>query len=262
MTCHWVVCVFVGLSSMTVVADDGLFKRITASDCDQTCDSGERALGAIGACDTSCDSDSNVSDHSHCDCCKYWSFFGGWNEARDYNGESENPPPPTARNGSFQDGYALGIARGRCVNSWLRQEFEFSYRNNRADQWTVSPQFAPPSQFAWNGQLNVYSGMANLIVDFDRSRKLTPYVGGGVGFAFAQGAFSTVTSSQSIKDSAFAYQGFGGLLWKANCNASLFTEYRYFGTDDIAVNSAPAGLQFGSDAYTAHGMLVGVQFKR
>ncbi len=100
------------------------------SDC---CDSG---------CDSCCDTShscGSICKRDFCCCCPrpctYWSLFGGWTTINDYNGEAAAVP----HSGDLDDGWAIGIARGRRFDHNLRGELEFSYRRFDADTgaWPV-----------------------------------------------------------------------------------------------------------------------------
>ncbi len=215
------------------------------------------------SCDTAnCDGEESCdacSDRAACSCgCKYITGFGGWNRLEDYRGEDLF----VERQGQFDDGFVVGAAVGRRFGSHLRREFEFAYRYNQGDQWSATPFFAQRNPQNWLGGVNCYSGMANLIYDLgDRdSKKWTPYVGGGVGFAFVDASLNIPNVQFQLDDSAFAYQGFGGILFHTGKRSSLFSEYRFFGTDQI--NLWSGGIAIGQYEYLAHSIIGGIQFRR
>lgn len=75
----------------------------------------------------------------------------------------------------FDIGYDAGGFIGYKF-PYLRTEAEFTYMNSDIDSGKTIPSI--------NGDVDVYSGMANLIFDFDMlSHELVPYVGGGLGYA-------------------------------------------------------------------------------
>jgi len=202
--------------------------------CDElTCDDGcDSCCVADSDCDRSC-SLCDSFDRDCCCCprpCTYWSLFGGWSQINSYNG---NLPGPVTQVGDFNDGWALGIARGRRFGNGLRGELEFSYRRFGADIWSVN---GVPSN--WNGHLNTYFGMANLYRDWDNWQfaGLTPYIGGGIGLAIIDGSFNTAAASQEIQDAAFAYQAMAGFTKRISCSVDAFVEYRYVGTTETQLD--------------------------
>jgi opacity protein-like surface antigen len=233
-----------------------------------------RPLQFSGNCDSAC-CDSACDSTPNCDsgclgcggcqqpllsCDRYWTFFGGWNEGPDYSGSTAG----FQRNGTYQDGFVIGAALGRNLGCHLRQEFEFAYRYNEGDQWSSVPQFQTFNWVDWNGSLNVFSGMSNWIYDIgDRNtQKLTPYIGGGVGFAFVDGQLSSPTTQFQYEDSAFAYQGFAGAKYRWSCNRALFAEYRFFGTDRLSLYNATLAQEAGAHNYQSNNVIVGIQFLR
>lgn len=251
-----------------------------ACDCD-VCD--RSACGCLGGgCDASgCDSGGLLgrtsggllNGHSldelfRRDACSrtYVSILGGWNDADSYfgNDEEEMPPPPTPaiREGTFNDGWAIGGAIGRQVNQAVRGEFEFTFRSNTADQWAVNG--VPVGE--WDGDLFAYSLMTNLYHDFANLRfhGWRPYVGGGIGIAFLDGDFSTAMLDLEIDDELFAYQFMAGANKTLTSNVDLFLEYRYFATDDFdLVNRTPMpAVGFGKDDYEADSIFVGFRVYR
>ncbi len=220
---------------------------------------GGRLIGRNGGCD-----DYGCGD---CGCCdRYLSVFGGWNHVLDYNGENEIVGAQL--NGTFADGYALGAALGRQArcNRNLRSELEFTYRHNGGDEWTANLVGAAPVTQPWDGDVNVYSGMLNVGWDLGGRTlgRITPYVSGGLGFAFVNAELQTATTQYSVDESTFAYQAAGGLLFPMGPRADCFCEYRFFGTDDVSlqdVTNANVGY-VGDFEYRSHNILFGIRFCR
>ncbi len=267
----------VSLTSANAGGPFGLFDRDTCCDsvsCDtSTCDSG--CCNDDGCDGTLRESRDHGSLQSHLlanlfrsDCCSrnYISVIGGWNDLNDYNGEQDNSPPvfpaPPAREGSFDDGWAIGTAIGRRFNQAIRAEFEFAFRSNAADQWTVS---GVPA-VRWNGDFHAYSLMANLYHDFANVNWLgwSPYVGAGIGIAFLDGDFQTSTLNLEISEELLAYQFMAGASKTLTSAIDLFVEYRYFATSDFELinNTASPSVAFGTDPYEADLAIVGFRISR
>jgi len=224
--------------------------------CDQTCDS----------CDGDCDGLGNscslgerlLADDCSPRPCDYWSLFGGWSQTNSYNGEV---PGPVVQIGEFNDGFAIGIARGRRFGNGLRGELEFSYRRFGADLWTVNG-----TPFNWNGDLDSYFGMANLYHDWENWQfaGLTPYVGGGIGIAIVDGDFNTATVSQAIEDTAFAFQGMAGFTKRISSSVDFFAEYRYVGTTATQLNRVDVNPQvpLGRHSASIDNVMFGIRIWR
>ena len=190
-----------------------------------------------------------------CDNGNYLTLFGGWNWLEDYQGIVV----PNRRDGSFDDGWALGGAIGTHLTQNVRGEIEFSVRDNTADQWIVN---GVPAN-AWGGHFHAYAFMSNLYYDFDHELAgWRPYLGGGIGLALADGEFTANALRLEIDDEMFAYQGMAGLIRPVSNYCSTFIEYRYFATTDYElenVTNAPA-VAFGKDQYQAHNLMFGLRF--
>lgn len=249
--------------------------RWETSDCDaqcgcdlDACDACSQSPGCCesfqSGCDACCDSTltrSSICDHDSCCCprpCSYWSLFGGWNTINDYNGNIAGVP----RTGELNDGWAIGIARGRRINCNLRGEMELSYRRFDADSWTIA---GVPGN--WDGELNGYFGMANLYRDCTNYQfaGFTPYVGGGIGLAIFDGDFNSAAASQSItNEAAFAFQGMAGLTKRISCNIDAFSEYRYLGTTEVQIDRVDVNpdTREGQYATDMHGVMFGIRIWR
>jgi opacity protein-like surface antigen len=218
------------------------------SSCDSCCDSGcDSGCGSSLSCGSLCERD-------FCCCCPrpctYWSLFGGWNNINTYRGEVAAGP----HSGDFDDGWAIGIARGRKFDYGLRGELEFSYRRFEADSWNAAN---------WNGALNGYYGMANLYRDCCELEfaGFMPYVGGGIGFGVFDGSFDSALASQEISsETAFAYQGLAGLTYRVSCMADAFVEYRYVGATEVQVDNRVTDTRLGKYSTNTNGVMFGLRF--
>ena len=122
-------------------------------------------------------------------------------------------------NHQFDTGYAVG---GKVGYDFVgpRVELEALYRNNQGRAQTP---FGPVS-----GQINQISTMVNGLYDFLPGAKITPYVGAGIGLAFAdQGIIGC-----SMCSTQFAYQGIVGVGYNVNKNWRIDLDGRYYGTSN------------------------------
>lgn len=161
---------------------------------------------------------------------RYTSLFGAYNSLHDYSGGTPIPGPLTS--GSFSDGWGVGFAQGRSLYHAFRGEFEFAFRNNTGDDWTVNGVTSD-----WSGHVRQYAGMANLFLDLNslRFHGTTPYLGAGIGFAIFNGHLRTDLTKIEIGDEALAYQFIAGVSHQVAANIDFFAEYRHFSTTDLDV---------------------------
>ena len=120
-------------------------------------------------------------------------------------------------NHQFDTGYAVG---GKVGYDFVgpRVELEALYRNN---QGRAQTSFGPVS-----GQINQISTMVNGLYDFLPGAKITPYVGAGIGLAFAdQGIVGC-----SMCSTQFAYQGIVGVGYNVDRHWRVDLDARYYGT--------------------------------
>lgn len=163
----------------------------------------------------------------------------------------------------FDPGIYVG-GTGGFDFGFLRLEGELSYRYSEIKAITE----AGGSQFRnVDGNLGVFAMMANAYFDLHNASPITPYVGGGIGFAalHLSDTFGVNPQGEGVllypedDDTVFAYQVGAGLEIALNPIISLDVGYRYFGTDKARFESGLTGtteLKFES-----HNALVGVRVK-
>ena len=115
--------------------------------------------------------------------------------------------------------------------------------------------------------------MLNFIYDLDYfsgDDAITPFFGGGVGFANvnptisgtnpAGAPVSPLTIAYGDSKTGFAYQGIAGLAFQLAENVSLDLSYRYFATKKLnfvgTLNGAPAAIDA---AYSSHNLMAGLR---
>ena len=224
--------------------------------CDDSHDSSESVYDAVidgsdqhcqtSACETSC---KNACVRSN----RYISLFGGWTDFYDLGGLAGIDGLGEA-SFDFQtnDGYALGTAIGRRLGNGLRSEVEFAYRNNTIGSITAAAPGLGTVGFDLDGSVNSYAGMYNLYLDLGRRKckRVNPYIGGGIGFAFTDADVAFDVFGQPVEldteTSSFAYQGIAGISYKLKSHVELFSEYRVFGTDEEQISVTLPGLGSGS----------------
>ncbi|NTV48787.1 MAG: porin family protein [Geobacteraceae bacterium] len=173
-------------------------------------------------------------------------------------GDTDVPSTDFLTNESFNDrvefdpginiggtgGYDFGIVR-------LEGELSHKYSTIK----TITDQTAGDLIRSPNGDLGVLAIMFNGFIDLHNNSQLTPYLGGGVGFAsmYLSDTYGITTSGGISKmtllygagnDTVFAYQVGAGLDIALNRRFSLDVGYRYFGTSradfysDLAISSS------------------------
>jgi opacity protein-like surface antigen len=120
---------------------------------------------------------------------------------------------------------------------YLRMEGELSYKNGEMSK--ITEQISGTRIANVDGRLGALAMMFNAFLDLHNDTRVTPYFGGGVGFAslHLSDTFGTETTTgsrsrlyRSDDDTVFAYQAGAGLEIALTKMLSLDLGYRYFGT--------------------------------
>jgi OmpA-OmpF porin, OOP family len=133
----------------------------------------------------------------------------------------------------------------------LRTELEFGYRKNDLD--TVGGANA-------SGDVNVFTGMVNVLYDLDVPWRIVPYVGAGIGAARvkANGAAPVSTTTIDDTDTGFAYQVMAGVEYAVTSQLMLNLGYRYFAVPDLTFTAAN-GASVETD-YASHNVTLGLRY--
>lgn len=156
----------------------------------------------------------------------YVTGFGGYVIVPDL--DIKGGPDAELKNG-WAAGGAVGYDFGRA-----RVEMEGAYRRNKKDN-TVNKGDA----------LEAYTGMLNLLYDFENESAFTPFVGFGVGAAYLD--------EQHDTDSAFAYQAIAGFKLGLTDALSAVVDYRYLRTLN-------ADIYNGEGPYKSHTITAGLSY--
>jgi outer membrane protein OmpA-like peptidoglycan-associated protein len=154
-------------------------------------------------------------------------------------------------------GWAGLLSLGYRWPNGLRGEFEGGYRRNNVD--SINDCGACGS----DGYTRVWSGLFNLLYDFNVGWPVHPYLGAGVGAANVRAGGVGPVPNTSFDDSdwAFAYQGIAGMSYQVSKPIELFAEYRYFGTAGLNLRSdGAAGTVKNDDQYRAHTIMAGLRW--
>jgi opacity protein-like surface antigen len=139
--------------------------------------------------------------------------------------------------GDLDNDVSYALALGWQFSPNIRAELEGAYRNNDFNNFT--------------GDASTWTWMANGFYDFKNSTPFTPYVGGGIGWAYQN--VNNVGFDDS--DSAFVYQLGAGVSYNLTPNAALTADYRWIDTGNFN-----HGGGIGDDDYSAHEVRGGVRY--
>jgi len=191
----------------------------------------------------------------------YFSGFLGASLPRDADVSGIDVGTPFNERVEFDPGIAVGGAVGYDYG-FFRMEGEISYRHSEISAITdVSDGYRYRGV---DGDVGALAVMANTFIDLHNNSPITPYVGGGIGFAVLN--LSDTTSAdvayplyEKGDDTVFAYQVGAGLEIALNPFLSLDLGYRYFGTSKATFNEDPAlETRFKLESHNA---LMGVRVK-
>lgn len=195
----------------------------------------------------------------------YVSGFAGLSFLRDTTvttSDLTNINPTISDKVEFDPGLSIGGTGGYDFG-FLRLEGELSYKYAEISRITEDTGFRFGNV---DGNLGALAMMFNAFFDLHNESPVTPYWGGGIGFAslYLSNTFGTDTGGRvllypSDDTTVFAYQAGGGLEIAIHRKLSLDLGYRYFGTAkgtfDTDINSN-IDLKFES-----HNATMGVRVK-
>lgn len=146
----------------------------------------------------------------------------------------------------------------------LRLEGELSYK--RGEMETVNDRTNNIRYTDVDGDLGAFAMMFNAFLDLHNYSPITPYLGGGAGFATLYLSDTTGTSPSGTRtilyysdsDTVFAYQAGAGFEIHLNPMFSLDLGYRYFGTSEATFDQ-PGGTT--KLKYQSHNGAVGFRVK-
>ncbi|TCZ66122.1 OmpA family protein [Roseicella aquatilis] len=168
----------------------------------------------------------------------------------------------------FLGGYG---AIGWGLGNGFRAEIEGNYRTSN-----MSSTYYRGAQMGTSGDQNSRGVMANVLFDFDLSNfglalPVTPYIGGGIGYAWQElkGITGTVGGT-AVKinntEANFAYQGIAGLAYNLGGGLALTAEYRYFAVNEMTYGALRTGGNAGAVANTFkvspenHSAMIGLRY--
>lgn len=171
----------------------------------------------------------------------YMSGFIGANAPRDTTVTTDVFSPSTftvTDRVEFDPGINIGMTGGYDFG-FFRMEGELSYKHGEINE--ITEQGSNIRFRNVDGDIGVLAMLFNGFLDLHNDSPITPYFGGGIGFAtlYLSDTYGTNTTSGTREllylddvDSVFAYQVGGGLEIALNSMLSLDLSYRYFGTSE------------------------------
>lgn len=162
----------------------------------------------------------------------------------------------------FDPGVYLGGSGGYDFGL-VRLEGELSYRYSEIN--TIAEQGGTTYRNV-DGNLGVFAMMFNGFFDLHNASPVTPYLGGGIGFAtlhlsntYGRDNLGKFIFYGSGDDTVFAYQGGAGIEIAINRQLSMDLGYRYFAADDAEFDSH--NNIFSSMKFKSHNAAVGIRVK-
>lgn len=161
----------------------------------------------------------------------YVSVFGGASFLRDADFTNSATTVATDFNTGFNVGGAVGykFLDHNTAGFSPRLEFEFSYFDNGVGGINFSGN-GPGAETVLSGSdVSGFTFFGNVFFDYETGTRLTPYVGGGVGFGRTDlnVAYNGLNLNLSDSDTNFAWHIGGGAKFAITDSISLFTDARY-----------------------------------
>ena len=173
----------------------------------------------------------------------YMSVFLGASAPQDTSATISEFNPISTRETrvQFDPGINIGGSAGYDFG-FLRLEGEMAYKNGEMTR--VTDQTSGTRYVNVDGHLGAFTMMMNGFLDLHNESPVTPYLGGGMGFAVLNlsttrgvdanlGALNNHIFSDD-QDTVFAYQAGAGVEVALNRRLSVDLGYRYFGTSNAS----------------------------
>ena len=158
---------------------------------------------------------------------------------------------------SFDNGGVATFAVGTTIGSAGRIEVELGSRVNDFDEAKFDE---TDDYYAFtadlDGDVTTASLMGNVYYDFKNEGSITPFIGGGLGFANVEYDIDGVAGenyNEKDDDDVMAYQIMLGVGFAATEKLSIDLQYRYFATADPEID----GTDF---EYNTHNIMLGLRY--
>lgn len=139
---------------------------------------------------------------------------------------------------SYKNAFGITAAVGYAFGNGVRADFEYGYQKPDFDKvsGTIS---GTPVVFTGTGGsgVAVHTFTANGYYDFSTGTAFTPFVGAGLGVAYAHAKTDTPTGATTYlttdsSDAMFAYQATVGASYALTDHLAVTGSYRYLGTTE------------------------------
>ena len=152
---------------------------------------------------------------------------------------------PVRDSGTLDNAASFTGLVGYRFNQNIRADYELGYRKNDYSETALG--------LTLDGDTKVITNLVNVWYDFHNQSDFTPYVGGGIGFAYGKAEAVEPTTPLAIDESdvTFAYQLGAGVAYNIQPAIALTTDYRFIDTATFS--------DIGDD-YSAHEIRVGVRY--
>jgi opacity protein-like surface antigen len=198
----------------------------------------------------------------------YMSVFLGASIPQDSSVTISQFNPVAVREASVQ--YDPGVNVGGTAGydfGYVRLEGEMSYKQGEIT--SITDETFGARYVNTTGHVGAFAMLMNGFFDFHNESPITPYVGGGMGFATVnlsntKGVEASTGALnfhilQDDEENAFAYQVGGGIEAALNRHLSLDLGYRYFGTSRVSFHKEwPNSTDLKLDS---HNVAVGLRIK-
>lgn len=159
----------------------------------------------------------------------------------------------------MKTGYIFGGAIGVQLTDMFRTEIELSHGRNKAKSYRSSPAdpFLPAT-----GTISATYLLANVWLDWKNDFALTPYLGGGIGYGWAEGDtfFNGNTFGYGPGEGGLALQLGAGLKYNFSEQVSLDLGYRFKMLNGIDFDDSDGGGVYTGGDLRSHNVQVGLTF--
>jgi opacity protein-like surface antigen len=172
-------------------------------------------------------------------------------------------PSSAGQSGSYRTdaGYMVGAAVGMPFLEYFRAEIALAFRSAEISE--IAVQAGPDGG---NGEITLFSAIANGYVDYDFGLVVVPYVGFGIGYGRLK-LRGENTGGFKIRDKAsvFVWNLMVGGTLPVSDTVDMTAEYRYLSTTDPDFESLPLpgdtnGSRYDSE-YDNHEFVLGMRIK-
>ena len=171
--------------------------------------------------------------------------------------------PPDRRQSEISSGLVGALALGFDYDDGIRTELEYRYAYADIDTITLAGcLIGCPETSSSSERFQTHLLFSNFYFDIDTGTALTPFIGGGVGGAFA-------VNDLGQRDAALAYQGRAGVSFEISEGFAVSTEYVFTRSNnfDFDVNDDDGGLLaasitgFSGDRYQSSSAMISFRRK-